>query len=200
MSQAVHPTQATFDRLHPIVLIVSIVLLSWLGMMVVHEFGHVSVAWAAGGRVTKVVLNPLEFSRTDVFPNPHPLAETWGGPVIGVLLPLAAWGVARLARWSGAYLLRFFAGLCLVANGAYIGVGSIHRVGDTYGMLLFGSSIWQLWLFGAISFAMGLLLWHGLGADFGIGPKAKPVSRVAACGILALLVFVILAELLLGGR
>ncbi|HXE55919.1 MAG TPA: hypothetical protein VN541_23035 [Tepidisphaeraceae bacterium] len=43
-------------------------------------------------------------------------------------------------------------------------------------------------------------LWHRLRGNFGIGPNAKPVSRVAACGTLALLVVVILAELLLGGR
>jgi hypothetical protein len=37
------------------VLILSIVLASWLGMQVVHEFGHVVGAWLTGGQVSQVV-------------------------------------------------------------------------------------------------------------------------------------------------
>ena len=38
--------------------------------------------------------------------------------MIGCLVPLVVWLVAIRWRWS--FLLRFFAGFCLVANGAYI--------------------------------------------------------------------------------
>ena len=38
-----------------------------------------------------------------------------------MLLPVVLWGLAALARWKGAFVLRFFAGFCLVANGAYHG-------------------------------------------------------------------------------
>ena len=176
---------------------VSIVLLSWLGMMIVHESGHVAIAWITGGKVNKVILNPFEFSRTDVFPDPHPLAVAWGGPIIGVLLPLTAFSVAAMLRWSGTYLLRFFAGFCLVANGAYIGAGSFNRIGDTYPMLLFGSSLWQLWLFGALTVSLGLFLWHHLGPHFGLGPHAKRVNPAAAYGTLGLLLLVMAAEFLL---
>src|SRR4051794_17898188 len=112
------------QRLPQVVLILSTLLLSWLGMMSAHELGHVLGAWLTGGGVVRVVLHPLTISRTEVAPNPAPLLVVWAGPLVGVALPLLAWGVACLLRWAGWYLLRFFAGFCLIANGAYIGVGS----------------------------------------------------------------------------
>jgi hypothetical protein len=60
------------SRILQAILIVSAFGLSWLAMMAVHELGHVLHAVASGGTVVGVVLNPLEISRTDVSPNPHP--------------------------------------------------------------------------------------------------------------------------------
>jgi hypothetical protein len=37
-------------RVHQIVLIVSTLVFSWLGMMAVHEAGHVLAAWLTGIR------------------------------------------------------------------------------------------------------------------------------------------------------
>ena len=65
------------DRTNQLVLIASTVLLSWLGMMAVHEFGHVLGAWITGGRVERVVLHPLRFSRTDLAHNPSPMFVVW---------------------------------------------------------------------------------------------------------------------------
>src|SRR3954451_22380263 len=99
-------------------------------MQAVHEFGHVLGAWLTGGRVARVVLHPLTISRTDLAENPAPLAVVWAGAVLGVVLALAAWGLAAAFRLPGAYLLRFFAGFCLVANGGYLAGGSFDRLGD----------------------------------------------------------------------
>src|SRR5438105_1787209 len=99
-------------------------------MQAVHESGHVFGAWLTGGRVARVVLHPLTISRTDVADNPHPLVVVWAGPIFGVVVPLLLWGAAAASRLPGAFLLRFFAGFCLLANGLYIGVGSFDRVGD----------------------------------------------------------------------
>ena len=130
-------------RLHRVVLVTATILCSWLGMMIVHEGGHVLGAWATGGKVKQVVLTPIGFSRTDLSINPHPLIVVWSGPIIGSIVPAIAFAIAAAARLRWAYLLRFFAGFCLVANGAYIGAASFNQIGDAYPMLLFGSKNWQ---------------------------------------------------------
>src|ERR1044071_6913574 len=104
-------------RAFQLLLIGSTLALSWLGMMVVHEFGHVLFGWSSGGVVARVVLSPLEFSRTEMQRNPHPLFVASGGALVGVTLPLFVSGLWRLLRWPSWYILQFFAGFCLVANG-----------------------------------------------------------------------------------
>ena len=150
-------------------LIVATIIGSWFGMQAVHELGHVAGAAISGGRVVRVVLHPLTISRTDVAPNPRPLVVVWAGPLVGVLAPLVIWGAAAAVRMPGAFVLRFFAGFCLVANGAYLAGGSLGGVGDCGVMLRQGSPIWALWLFGAVAIPLGLWLWHGEGRRFGLG-------------------------------
>jgi hypothetical protein len=157
------------NRLFRILLISSTLIASWLGMQAVHELGHVLGAWLTGGQVERVVLHPLTISRTDLAHNPHPLAVVWAGPIVGVTLPLALWAIAASLRSSFAFLLRFFAGFCLVANGLYIGVGSFGGIGDCGEMLRHGSAPWHLWLFGALTIPLGFWLWHGQGPNFGLG-------------------------------
>jgi hypothetical protein len=184
-------------RLHQSILIFSTLLGSWLGMQAVHEMGHVLGAWLTGGEVANVVLHPLSISRTDLAHNPSPLLVVWAGPIIGILLPLCLWGVAAGLRMPGAFVLRFFAGFCLIANGAYIAGGSFKEVGDCGEMLRHGSSLWQLWLFGAATVPPGLWLWHGLGPDFGLGSAAGQVrpwiayASLAACALLLVVALVI---------
>jgi hypothetical protein len=167
-------------RVNQVVLIVSTVLGSWLGMQAVHEFGHVLGAWLTGGQVAKVVLYPLTISRTDLAENPHPLVVVWCGPVLGVVLPLILWGMATGLRMPGAFVLRFFAGFCLIANGAYIAFGSFDRVGDCESMVRYGSSLWQLWFFGLVTVPLGLWLWHRQGPYFGLGTAQGKVSAGVA--------------------
>ena len=75
------------DRAFQVTLILSTLALSWLWMMIVHEFGHVVLAWTCGETVSKVVLHPLAISRTDVTHDKHPLLVIWGGPALGSLVP-----------------------------------------------------------------------------------------------------------------
>jgi hypothetical protein len=156
-------------RFHQILLIVVTLTASWLGMQIVHEFGHVLGAWLTGGTVRKVVLLPWTLSRTELTVNPDPVTVAWAGPVIGVLLPLLTWSVAATWRWSGVYLLRFFAGCCLIANGGYIGAGAIERLGDAGDLQRHGTALWQLQAFAALALPLGLLLWHRQGRYFGWG-------------------------------
>ncbi len=187
-------------RTYQFTLIASVLGLSWLGMQIVHELGHVCSAWAVGERVDRVVLHPLTISRTEASLDRHPLLVVWGGPLLGVLLPLAALAVTErvVTRWS--YLFRFFAGFCLIANGAYLGVGSFDGVGDAGDLLRHGAPHWSLIAFGLVTGPAGLFLWHGLGPRFGLGKARGLVDRRAAVVTLGLLLIVVVAEVLVRSR
>lgn len=188
--------KAMFRRFPQLVLIASTLVGSWLGMQAVHELGHVAGALATRGRVARVVLHPLTISRTDLAENPQPLIVVWSGPLLGVALPCVVWAVLAKLRLRGAYLARFFAGFCLIANGAYIGFGSFEHLGDAGDMLRHGSPVWMLWLFGVLTVPAGLWLWHGQGRHFALmsnGQVDIDVTFIAAvlCLMLIALGFVI---------
>lgn len=176
-------------RLAQLVLIGTYLPACWLLMQVVHELGHVLAAWATGGVVTKVVLHPLAISRTDVTGSLHPLVVIWAGPIVGVVLPSIVLFVWRWRKLPAAYLVQFLAGTCLVANGAYLGVGSFGGIGDAGELLRLGTPIVVLWLFGMVACPIGFWLWNGLGPNFGLGAAQGVVDRRAAltsCGVLGL--------------
>ena len=193
-------SNSVVKRLYQALLIGTFLPLCWFAMMAVHELGHVLSAVATGGTIATVVLHPLTISRTDVSSNPHPLLVAWAGPMLGVLLPLAIFLAAKASRFKWAYLVQFFAGFCLIANGAYIGVGSLGGVGDAGDMLGSGSPTWLLWLFGAVTFPSGLYVWNGLGPHFGLGPAAGEVDHRAAYASSLLLVVTLIVELAVSSR
>lgn len=157
-----------------------IAYLSWLAMQATHELGHILAAWLTGGAVERVILEPFAISRTDVSPNPSPLTVAWAGPIVGVALPLLIAAVChgwfRPVRVTGEtaeadqvplrrvvdpqLLADFFAGFCLIANGAYIGIGSLDRIGDAGDIMRHGSPRWLLVLFGVVAISGGLFIWH----------------------------------------
>ncbi len=182
------------DRFYQVILILATVIFSWLAMMVVHELGHVIHAWISGGVVTKVVLCPWEFSRTDVSPNPAPLFVAWGGATWGALIPVLLWFMARHVLSSYSYLMAFFAGFCCVANGAYIGVGSVGRAGDAGDLLRLGAAQWQLLICGVTAVALGLCFWNGLGPRFGLGESNGRVDRRAALAMAFAVAVILVGE------
>jgi hypothetical protein len=188
------------SRLYQVTRIASALALCWLGMQIVHEFGHVLAAWGSGEEVYRVVLHPLTISRTDTSHDRHPLLVVWGGPLVGVAFPVAALAATGLIRPRWSYLPRFFAGFCLIANGAYLGVGSFGDVGDAGELLRYGGPRWALVTFGLVCVPAGLLLWHGLGPRFGLGEAKGRVDRRAVAGTLGVLVVVVLIEILVGSR
>jgi hypothetical protein len=170
-------------------------------MQVVHELGHVLLALATRAEVTKVALHPLIMSRTDLAENPHPLAVVWGGPLLGSVLPLIAFGFAFITRSPGIYLFRFFAGFCLVANGVYIGTGWLIANGADPGVMLEnGSPTWLLVVFGLLTFPAGLYLWHRQGHHFGLAQANGNVSNLAAAISATLLVGLVAFELIRNQR
>jgi hypothetical protein len=182
-------------RIHQLLLITTFVPLCWLMMQAVHELGHVAAALTTGGTVTKIFLNPITISRTDTSGSSHPLLVVWAGPAFGVALPLALLAAFKAVKLKWDYLVQFFAGTCLIANGAYIGLGSFQRIGDAGDLIRQRSPIWSLWLFGMVAVPLGLWLWNGLGPSFGLGLGEGKVDRGAAWFSGALLLVVVVLEL-----
>ena len=181
-------------------LIFSIAALSWLMMLAVHESGHVLNGWLSGAKLDAVHLPLLGFSRTDFAVNPHPLFVAWGGPLWGSVLPLAICIATRcFAAKRHLYLLAWFAGFCLIANGAYLlGGAFLTGGGDDGGVILqHGGARWQLAGFGALALAAGLYLWNGLGPYFGLGPSGGKVDRKAAVALAVALACVVVVMQLL---
>jgi hypothetical protein len=188
------------NRLYQVLLIASTIALSWLGMMAVHELGHVLHLWVSGGTVEKVVLHPLVISRTDPGENPYPLLVAWGGAIWGCLIPLGGLLLARVAAPAHAYLARFFAGFCLVANGAYLVGDRFVRAGDGRELIAHGAPPWRLIVFGLVAVGLGLALWNGLGPHFGLGAGQGRVDRRAAVSTTVALVCLIAVEIAFFGR
>lgn len=167
--------------------------------MAVHELGHVTAAWLSGGEVVRVVLHPLTISRTDLGDNPHPLFVVWAGPVAGVLIPLLALPIFHMAKAKSTYA-QFFAGFCLIANGAYIGGGAIEGVGDCGVMLRHGTPLWVMLLFGVVAVVGGLLLWHRMGSLKEFWRHPEETSVRATVVMLVALLLVLVTEFLLSPR
>lgn len=187
-------------RLEHILFIASFITFSWLAMQAVHELGHVLGAWITGGKVIKVAIHPFIFSQTDLSFNPNPLIVVWAGPIIGSMIPLTVFFIARTFRLSCIYLFRFFAGFCLIANGIYIALGPNNGFSDTGIMILHGSARWMLLLFGALTIPLGFYLWHGQGKHFGLGEAKGVVERKAIYASVSLAMVTIVIELIINSR
>ena len=179
-------------RFQPCVFAATIIALCWLAMQAVHELGHVLGAVLTGGEVERVVLFPLELSRTDVAPNPHPAVVVWLGPIVGCVVPFGIFMRHASQLDVHAANRSILRGLFVcVANGAYIGVGSLTLVGDCGEMVRSGAPPWVLWLFGAVTIPVGLYQWHVLGSvrDFFDRPAAVSWrANGVALGVLAAVV------------
>ena len=169
-------------------------------MMAVHELGHVTGAILTGGSVERVVLHPLAISRTDVDPNPNPAMVVWLGPVVGCLLPVTMALLMPQRATTARNVALFFAGFCLIANGAYIGGASFGQVGDASVMLRTGSPIWLLWLYGILTMSVGIVIWHRLGSPKGFLRDPALVPRGAGSLMLLALIVMAAAAFLLSPR
>lgn len=181
------------SRSQQVILVISFMGFSWLMMQVVHELGHIVFTILPGGQVEKVVLHPLTFSRTDISSNPQPLLQVWGGPIVGIALPIVIWGIASLFRTSYLSFFRFFAGFCCIANGAYIGFAPDSPGLDTQVMLSLGSERWLLVIFGVTMIALGLWFFNSTGRIFGFGvPDGRVNVRHTVVSVCLLSVVVVL--------
>jgi hypothetical protein len=194
IAEMVRMRDTVADRCFQGMLIASMTCLSWLLMMVLHEAGHVWHGLLSGAHLERVHLPIMGFSRTDFAANPHPLFVVWGGPLWGCLLPLAILGVVSSAARRYAYLAKWSAGFCLIANGGYLFGGAFQRGGgDDGGIILqHGGARWQLVAFGVVAIASGLRLWNGLGPSFGFAQSRGKVDRKVAVSMTVSLICTIL--------
>jgi len=182
------------QRFHQLIFVASLLALSWFAMMAVHEFGHVVGAITTGGAVERVVLHPLTISRTDVSPNPNPSIVVWLGPILGCIIPAFVWWFVPRRFTISRKIALFFAGFCLLANGAYIAIGSVDRVGDCGVMLQYGSPLWTLMLFGALTIPLGLYAWHRLGSVKQFLADPSLVDPIVAYTLFGALVVLLVLE------
>lgn len=190
-------------RIPVIVFLIPLCLVSWLGMMAVHELGHVLHAAVSGGRVIGVVLSPLEISRTDVLPNPHPAFVAWGGVLWGSLLPML-W-LAVTLRWfnRAIFVVSFFAGFCLVTNGVYLAAGSVFPAGDTRTLLWVAMQNAEATRTPSVIFALtglplaaaGIYIWHRLDTAVTNRTCVVPATVKNALLLTALLALIALLEI-----
>jgi hypothetical protein len=188
------------QRVRQIALIGGLLWASWLSMMLVHEAGHVVGALISRGHVERVVWHPLALSRTDVQPNPSPLVVVWGGPLFGCVLPLLLLLVVESLRSRIAYLLEFFAGFCLIANGLYIGIGVFDPVGDAHDMLRLGTSRWVLAAFGTVAATCGLGLWKRASPRLGFGTMRVLIPASDAYAVVAIALLLSCIGFAIGNR
>lgn len=184
------------DRFWQSLLISSTLAFSWLAMQVVHEAGHVLHLLATGGSIEQLTLHPLELSHTLPSANPCPFVTAVGGPLWGVLFPLLLWWIVARLIPARSYLAAFFAGFCLVVNGAYLAGDAIVQGGDGLQFVQYGIPPWTLVTVGVFLVAAGLYVWHGLGAHFGLGKRAQRVNRTDALAMAASLGFLVFGELI----
>ncbi len=182
------------NRFWQILLILSALAFSWLAMMVVHEAGHMLHLLTTGGSIEQLTLHPLKLSHTLPGVNPHPLITVVGGPLWGVLLPVLVWWIVRRIAPTRSYLAAFFAGFCLIANGAYLVGDAFLQGGDGREFVQNGTPAWALIVVGLPAIGAGLYVWNGLGPNFGLA-ESRPVTRNDALAMLALTAILVLLEL-----
>ena len=176
------------------VLIVTWLTFCWFAMQLLHELGHLVAAKLLGVTVVQFHFGLLTVSHTMLDETGQSqatlFAVTWAGPMIGMILPFAIWGTIAWLRVREAFLARFLAGFCLVANGCYL-LGGLFFPADGYidssVLLAHGAMRWQIVAVGIIGIVTGFLLWNRQGHHFGIGQSPRPVRwRTVAVSIACL--------------
>src|SRR5262245_30149055 len=119
-----------------IVLLGILLVLSWAVMVTTHELGHIVCGWAGGAKLRSADLRPWQLPYSIFDPDPRPLLTLWGGPILGIAVPLAA---ACLLRRNWIWFIAHF---CVLANGLYLATAWLtgDRELDTAKLLAHGAS------------------------------------------------------------
>jgi hypothetical protein len=109
---------------------------SWCVMGTTHELGHVVCGLWSGGTLRSADLWPWHLPYSIFDPDPRPLLTLWGGPMLGVVLPVV---IAALLRRNWSWFIAHF---CVLANGLYLATAWVtgDRELDTFKLLAHGAS------------------------------------------------------------
>ncbi|MFO0943880.1 MAG: hypothetical protein U0930_24350 [Pirellulales bacterium] len=126
-------------------------VIAWWAMCWTHELGHVLSGWCFGATLISLDLWPWHLPYSFYDPDPHPLVTTWGGPILGCLIPIVLSLLVRRAE------VRYIASFCVLANGLYIASAALtdDRLLDTAKLLEHGANWWQIVLFCAFTVTPG---------------------------------------------
>jgi hypothetical protein len=146
----------------------ALLLLSWCVMITTHELGHLVTGWLGGGTLVDVELRPWKLPHSRFAPDPYPRLTLWGGPVLGVAVPvLLAWAIDRPWAW-------FVANFCVLANGLYLALAwySGDRWLDAPRLIAEGESLLSIAIFAALAISSG---YYGMRESV-IGIWKRPTS------------------------
>ena len=155
------------QRFHQLLFAVSLVALGWLAMMAVHEPAMRRRHRHRRRCSTRRSPSAHDLANAASPRNPRPAIVVWLGPIVGCALPLAVSAMIPQRHSFVGKVAGFFAGFCLIANGAYLSIGAFDRVGDCGEMLRTGTPFWVMLAFGAVTIPLGLYRWHALGSILG---------------------------------
>ena len=143
---------------------------SWVVMTFTHELGHLIGGWCSGGTLISADLWPWHLPHSLFAPDPHPLVTLWGGPLLGVAIPVLAAG--RLRQPSGWLI----ASACVLANGLYLATAwlSGDRYLDTPRLLEQGASPRLIGLYCALTVGSGY--WAFRNAVLQLFATGKPIG------------------------
>ena len=148
-------------------------LVAWCVMVMTHESGHVLAGWATGGTLQHADLAPWSLPHSHFDPDPQPLVTAWGGPLLGVLVPLL---IAWMLRWPPLW---FIATFCLVANGSYLAIAWVtgEQYLDTARLLRHGASPWSIGVYCAVTLTTGYLGFRQACMRMLAPPEPEPPSE-----------------------
>ena len=146
----------------------------WYPMSLVHEIGHCLSVTINGGSINGVVWRYGFLSETLRSGSNHPIIDIWSGPLFGTFIPLMIWFIFR--NFSFGQYLQWFASICLIGNGLYLGFGWLESGTDSYDLILNDVGLIPIMGLGSILFILGLflLMWskpHPNQSLHGSGPQ-----------------------------
>lgn len=127
---------------------------SWCVMVTTHEVGHLIGGWISGATLKACDLLPWHLPYSIHSPNPYPLVTLWGGPILGVVIPVL---IAQVIRQPATWFIAYF---CVLANGLYLAVAwfSADRHLDTPRLLEAGTPPVMLAIYSCVTIGWG---YHG---------------------------------------